>query len=112
MLKKGPQLFLRAAWCGVFEAERSRCSGLEASFVATVDRSLMRGLGTDLSMNSSRGCLALSSSVGLKAALDEGRGLPFLRLASRPMHRRCPRWWMKVSFLLAAIFLFFGRAVA
>jgi len=43
----------------------------------------MRGLGTDLTMDTSRGCLALSSSVGLKPLWMRHEGSPDLRPAPR-----------------------------
>ena len=55
---------------------------------ATVDPSLMRGLDTDLTMDTSRGCLALSSSMGLKPLQDEVEGSPDRWPAPRLLHRR------------------------
>jgi hypothetical protein len=60
--------------CGFFHARETacgcqgmgRCTGLGASLAATVDQSLMRGLGTDRTKGSSRGCRALSTSMGLR----------------------------------------------
>ena len=78
--------FFRALW-RVDEA-MGRCTGLEAGVSATVDRSLIRGLDTDRTMGSSRGCLALSTSKGLKPLQDEDEGSPSLRPAPRLVHRR------------------------
>ena len=76
------------AWTRVMD----RCTGLGAGVAATVDRSLIRGLDTDRTMGSSRGCLALSTSMGLKPLQDEDEGSPDLRPAPRLVHRRCVRW--------------------
>src|SRR5882724_8698160 len=76
------------AWTGGMD----RCTDLGAGVAATVDRSLIRGLDTDRTMGSSRGCLALSTSMGLKPLPDEAEGSPDLRPAPRLLHRRCVGW--------------------
>src|SRR5882724_9114601 len=76
------------AWTGGMD----RCTDLGAGVAATVDRSLIRGLDTDRTMGSSRGCLALSTSMGLKPLQDEAEGSPDLRPAPRLLHRRYVGW--------------------
>jgi hypothetical protein len=59
----------------------------EQALVATVDPSLIRGLGTGLTMDTSQGCLALSTSVGVKPLRDEDEG----SLDRRPAEHECGR---------------------
>jgi hypothetical protein len=52
---------------GACGGDMDRCTGLGAGIAATVDRSLMRWLATNMILVSSRGCLALSTSMGMEA---------------------------------------------
>src|SRR3546814_11030494 len=68
----------------------------ERAVAATVDRSLMRGFGSDLTIGASRGCLALRTSMGQQPLLHEGESSPDLQARSQTAApelwrmRRCP----------------------
>src|SRR5215469_14639892 len=71
--------------------------------VATVDRSLMRGL-VHMTVDTSRGCLALRPSMGLTPLRMRTEDSPDLRPASRLMHRRWGRGVGLPPFLLETAF--------